>query len=150
MHLDEMSVTAVMYGLTILCFIPVCIFTAAGETGALLRWISVILLAFIMMATTGANTMLMTFIPLRYKRIGKVSSISGMLNAFSYAGAHVLVSLLVWFLNTADGALQFYLLLLFRSWAPLYLYFVFGFGEEKCRLCNRLCQRFFSFFKKAV
>lgn len=40
-----------------------------------------------MMATTGANTMLMTFIPLRYKRIGKVSSISGMLNAFSYAGA---------------------------------------------------------------
>ncbi|MEE0835353.1 MAG: MFS transporter [Clostridia bacterium] len=87
MHLDEMSVTAVMYGLTILCFIPVCIFTAAGETGALLRWISVILLAFIMMATTGANTMLMTFIPLRYKRIGKVSSISGMLNAFSYAGA---------------------------------------------------------------
>ncbi len=87
MHLDEMSVTAVMYGIAVLCFIPVCIFTAAGVTGVFGRWVSVILLAFIMMTTTGANTMLMTFIPLRYKRSGRVSGISGMLNAFSYAGA---------------------------------------------------------------
>ena len=87
MHLDEISVTALMYGIAMLCFVPICIFTAIGVTGAFFRWISIILLAFIMMATTGANTMLMTFIPLRYKRIGKVSSISGMLNAFSYVGA---------------------------------------------------------------
>lgn len=48
-------------------------------------YLSIVLLAIIMLATTGANTALMTFIPLRYKNSGITSGISGILNAFSYA-----------------------------------------------------------------
>ncbi len=85
--LDEMSVTGIMYLIASGAFIPICLMTYYGSNSVPLMYLSIVLLAIIMLATTGANTALMTFIPLRYKNSGITSGISGILNAFSYAGA---------------------------------------------------------------
>lgn len=85
--LDEMSVTGIMYLVASASFIPLCLLTNYGLNSTPLMCLSIALLAIIMLATTGANTALMTFIPLRYKNAGITSGVSGILNAFSYAGA---------------------------------------------------------------
>lgn len=101
-RLDEMSVTALMYIIAVIAFVPVCIITACSVSGAIALTVSIALLAIIMMATTGANTMLMTFIPFRYKKNGKTAGISGILNACSYAGA-ALSGITVGFVAESSG-----------------------------------------------
>jgi sugar phosphate permease len=48
-----------------------------------------VLLALSGAAVLGANGMLLTFIPLHFGKIGRASTVTGMLNAFSYAAASV-------------------------------------------------------------
>lgn len=48
-----------------------------------------LLLAVSSAAMLGANSMLLTFIPLHFAKIGRASAVTGMLNCFSYAAAAV-------------------------------------------------------------
>jgi len=48
-----------------------------------------VLLAMSSAAMLGANSMLLTFIPLHFAKIGRASAVTGMLNCFSYAAAAV-------------------------------------------------------------
>jgi len=48
-----------------------------------------VLLAMSSAAMLGANSMLLTFIPLHFGKIGRASAVTGMLNCFSYAAAAV-------------------------------------------------------------
>jgi MFS transporter, OPA family, glycerol-3-phosphate transporter len=66
---------------------------AAGEaigTGEIITAVfNTLLLALSSAAMLGANTMLLTYIPLHYGKAGLASSVSGMLDCFSYAAAAV-------------------------------------------------------------
>ncbi len=97
--LDELSCCGVMFALSALCLVIVTAFisftpakSAGEEVGALGIVIAVfitILFAVSSAAMFGANTMLLTFIPLHYGKVGLASSVSGMLDCFSYAAAAV-------------------------------------------------------------
>lgn len=97
--LDELSCCSVMFALSAVCLVIVTAFisftpakSAGEEVGALGIVIAVfitILFAVSSAAMFGANTMLLTFIPLHYGKVGLASSVSGMLDCFSYAAAAV-------------------------------------------------------------
>lgn len=97
--LDELSCCGVMFALSALCLVIVTAFisftpakSAGEEVGALGIVTAVfitILFAVSSAAMFGANTMLLTFIPLHYGKVGLASSVSGMLDCFSYAAAAV-------------------------------------------------------------
>ena len=97
--LDELSCCGVMFALSALCLVIVTAFisftpakSAGEEVGALSIVTAVfitILFAVSSAAMFGANTMLLTFIPLHYGKVGLASSVSGMLDCFSYAAAAV-------------------------------------------------------------
>lgn len=97
--LDELSCCSVMFALSGVCLVIVTAFisftpakSAGEEVGALGIVIAVfitILFAVSSAAMFGANTMLLTFIPLHYGKVGLASSVSGMLDCFSYAAAAV-------------------------------------------------------------
>lgn len=97
--LDELSCCGVMFALSAVCLVIVTAFisftpakSAGEEVGALGIVTAVfitILFAVSSAAMFGANTMLLTFIPLHYGKVGLASSVSGMLDCFSYAAAAV-------------------------------------------------------------
>ena len=70
-----------------------------------------VLFALSSSAMFGANTMLLTFIPLHYGRAGLASSVSGMLDCFSYAAAAVS--------NIAIGALSESF-----GWSTVFIFFL--------------------------
>ena len=98
-RLDELSVCGVMFALSAFCLVVVTIlinFTPSKAVGAeislpdvLIAVLVTVLLAISSASMLGANTMLLTFIPLHYGKIGCASSVTGMLNCFSYAAAAV-------------------------------------------------------------
>lgn len=97
--LDELSCCAVMFIISAVCLAAVTAFIsltpskAAGEsigTGEIITAVfNTLLLALSSAAMLGANTMLLTYIPLHYGKAGLASSVSGMLDCFSYAAAAV-------------------------------------------------------------
>ena len=66
-----------------LCFIRL------GIGGMAAGIVVTVLLALSSAAMLGANSMLLTFIPLHFGKIGRASAVTGMLNCFSYAAAAV-------------------------------------------------------------
>jgi len=66
-----------------LCFISL------GVGGLTVGILVTVLLALSSAAMLGANSMLLTFIPLHFGKIGRASAVTGMLNCFSYAAAAV-------------------------------------------------------------
>ncbi len=61
----------------------------SGWGDVLLAIFVILLLAVSSAAMLGANTMLLTFIPLHFGKIGRASTVTGVLNCFSYAAAAV-------------------------------------------------------------
>lgn len=98
-RLDELSVCGVMFALSALCLAVVTIFIhstpskAAGDAISPADLFTAVLVTLLLAVSSasmlGANTMLLTFIPLHYGKIGCASSVTGMLNCFSYAAAAV-------------------------------------------------------------
>lgn len=97
--LDELSCCGVMFALSAVCLVIVTAFisfTPAKSAGEKVGALAIVTAVFITIlfavssaAMFGANTMLLTFIPLHYGKVGLASSVSGMLDCFSYAAAAV-------------------------------------------------------------
>lgn len=74
---NELATTAVMFGVSLLSLAawPLC-----GGSALL----SALLTAVCTSSMLGANTMLLTFVPLAYGRVGRAASVTGFLDACSY------------------------------------------------------------------
>lgn len=98
-RLDELATCGVMFAISLLCLSAATVMiklTPAKEIGYMVGGSDIaaavlitVLFALSSSAMFGANTMLLTFIPLHYGRAGLASSVSGMLDCFSYAAAAV-------------------------------------------------------------
>ncbi len=92
--LDEMCTTGVLFSFSTVSLGIVALlikFVPASDTLTFGRILAVaavtVLLALSSTAMLGANTMLLTYIPLHYSKIGRAATLTGMLNCFSYAAA---------------------------------------------------------------
>jgi OPA family glycerol-3-phosphate transporter-like MFS transporter len=86
---NEMVTAAVMFGVSMVSFIPLLAITVLSRSGAGIYTavIAVLLISVTSSSMLGANTMLITFIPFRFSAVGHSSGVSGLLNSFSYAAA---------------------------------------------------------------
>lgn len=90
---NEFATCAVLFGVSAVSFIPLIFITksalASGNAGVFTAVISVILISVSTASMLGINTMLLTFIPFHFSRIGRSSTVTGFLNSCSYAAAAV-------------------------------------------------------------
>ncbi|MEA4831058.1 hypothetical protein SDC9_121599 [bioreactor metagenome] len=80
---NEMTTSALLFGISAASFALLCL---VGSFGPVL---TVILIAISTSAMLGANTMFLTYIPLEFSSVGRSSSITGFLDACSYAASAV-------------------------------------------------------------
>jgi OPA family glycerol-3-phosphate transporter-like MFS transporter len=96
---DELTTCAIMFAISTVSLAIVTMFvriipaktaeTVIGFGDVALAVFITLLLALSSASMLGANTMLLTFIPLHFSKIGRASTVTGMLNCFSYAAAAV-------------------------------------------------------------
>jgi OPA family glycerol-3-phosphate transporter-like MFS transporter len=97
--IDELTTCAVMFAVSTISLAIVTVFiriipaktaeTVIGFGDIALALFVTLLLALSSASMLGANTMLLTFIPLHFGKVGRASTVTGMLNCFSYAAAAV-------------------------------------------------------------
>jgi len=87
--IGELGTCAVMFGVSVLTLGLFLLFLRHANGGAVQAIIATVLLACSSAAMLGANTMLLTFIPLHFGKVGRAAFITGILNSFSYAAAAV-------------------------------------------------------------
>ena len=97
--IDELTTCAVMFAVSTVSLAIVTVFiriipaktaeTVIGFGDVALALFVTLLLALSSASMLGANTMLLTFIPLHFGKVGRASTVTGMLNCFSYAAAAV-------------------------------------------------------------
>lgn len=97
--IDELTTCAVMFAVSTISLAIVTVFiriipaktaeTVSGFGDIALALFVTLLLALSSASMLGANTMLLTFIPLHFGKVGRASTVTGMLNCFSYAAAAV-------------------------------------------------------------
>lgn len=85
--LGELSVCGVMFMFSTIALGIVTAFIYLSPTGIWAAAVVTVLLAMSSASMLGANTMLLTFIPLHYGKLGRASMVTGMLNCFSYTAA---------------------------------------------------------------
>lgn len=78
---NELSSAAILYGFGLLCSI---VLLSVFHTSAVA---SIVLMAFITAVMHGINLILISRVPIHYARYGKISTVSGVLNAFTYIGS---------------------------------------------------------------
>ena len=88
-NMTELGCTALMFAISTAALGVVLLMMQTSATGLLTAIIVTLLLAFSSASMLGANTMILTFIPLHFAKIGRASFLSGTLNCFSYAAAAV-------------------------------------------------------------
>lgn len=98
-RIDELTTCAVMFAVSTISLAIVTVFiriipaktaeTVIGFGDIALALFVTLLLALSSASMLGANTMLLTFIPLHFGKVGRASTVTGMLNCFSYAAAAV-------------------------------------------------------------
>ena len=96
---DELTTCAIMFAVSTVSLAIVTLFiriipaktaeTVIGFGDVALAIFVTLLLALSSASMLGANTMLLTFIPLHFSKVGRASTVTGMLNCFSYAAAAV-------------------------------------------------------------
>ena len=84
---NEMLTSGVMFAISAVLMLPVVFITAFNLTSPVLMIIVVLLLASVISLMLGINTLYLTYIPLCFGKIGRAASVTGFLNAFSYAAA---------------------------------------------------------------
>lgn len=87
--MTELGTCAWMFGISAGAIAVVLLFLKASIGGIFAAILVTLLLSLSSAAMLGANTMLLTFIPLHYGKIGRASAITGTLNCFSYVAAAV-------------------------------------------------------------
>ena len=94
--MSEMGVCAAMFGVSAASLGVVLVFLHFSGGGVLAAILVTLLLSLSSSSMLGANTMLLTFIPLHYGKIGRASAVTGTLNGFSYAAAAVSAMVVGW------------------------------------------------------
>ncbi len=88
---SEMMTSAVMFSISAMALGGVLILTTiigtAGNASIFQSALAVLLLAMTSACMLGANTMFLTFIPFKFSKVGRASSVTGTLNSISYAAA---------------------------------------------------------------
>lgn len=90
---NEMLTSGVLFGISTVLMVPIIILTTIdtsvmGDVAKLILMIvSVVFIGAVIALMLGVNTLYLTFIPLCFGKIGRASSITGLLNAFSYGAA---------------------------------------------------------------
>ncbi len=84
---NELASTGAMFGVSLLCLLAVYALSKSESVAATV--FIVLFLAISSAAMLGANTMLLTYIPFRFAKYGRASTVSGALDAFSYGAASV-------------------------------------------------------------
>ncbi|MBQ2546985.1 MAG: MFS transporter [Clostridia bacterium] len=87
--IGELGTCAVMFAVSAVTLGLFLVFLRHADGGALQAVIATVLLACSSAAMLGANTMLLTFIPLHFGKVGRAAFVTGVLNSFSYAAAAV-------------------------------------------------------------
>lgn len=85
----ELGTCTLMFAISACSLSLVLIMIRFAKVGILSGIFATLLLAMSSAAMLGANSMLLTFIPLHFGKIGRASAVTGMLNCFSYAAAAV-------------------------------------------------------------
>lgn len=98
-RLDELTTCGIMFTVSTIALSVVTVFihivpqkavgAAIGIGDIALAIFVTLLLAMSSASMLGANTMLLTFIPLHFGKVGRASTVTGMLNCFSYIAAAV-------------------------------------------------------------
>lgn len=88
-NMTELGCTALMFAISTAALGIVLLMMQTSATGIFTAILVTLLLAFSSASMLGANTMILTFIPLHFAKIGRASFLSGTLNCFSYAAAAV-------------------------------------------------------------
>ena len=80
---DEIKQTLAVVGITVAAIASLALF------GHVSLWLAVILLMLAVGCIHAANTCLTCYLPARYEATGKVSTVAGLVNAFTYVGSTV-------------------------------------------------------------
>ncbi len=105
---NEMLTSGVLFGISTVLMIPITFLTtldtsAMGDGARVaLMVVSVVLIGAVISLMLGVNTLYLTFIPLCFGKIGRASSVTGLLNAFSY-GAAALSGIAIGFISENLG-----------------------------------------------
>lgn len=84
---NEFGTCALLFGVSALSFVPLVTISAVGARGAGFAVLAVLLVSLTSASMLGINSMLLTFIPFKFARIGRASSVTGFLNSCSYVAA---------------------------------------------------------------
>ena len=80
---NEMATSAVFFAVTLLALGALILF-GRNSIG-----LSIALLAVVTSAMLGINTLIVTLVPLRFQKLGKVSTMTGGLNCLTYLGSTI-------------------------------------------------------------
>ncbi len=81
---NEVTCAAVIFGFSAACCLPLLIIFGTGNA-----ILTVLLMALVTGSMHGVNLMLISHVPKRFRRYGNISTMSGLVNSFVYAGAAV-------------------------------------------------------------
>ena len=86
---NEMRTSGAMFALSAALLLPLCLITAGDvQQGKGIKLaVCLLMIAAVSTMMLGINSQLLTFIPFRFGKIGKAATVTGMLNASSYAAA---------------------------------------------------------------
>ena len=84
---SEMGGCAILFGVSVVSLGAVLCLLRTGWEGVAAAVVMTVLLALSSAAMLGVNTLLLTYIPFYYGKIGRAAAVSGLLNGFSYAAA---------------------------------------------------------------
>lgn len=84
---SEMGGCAILFGVSVVSLGAVLCLLRTGWEGFAAAVVMTVLLALSSAAMLGVNTLLLTYIPFYYGKIGRAAAVSGLLNGFSYAAA---------------------------------------------------------------
>jgi len=122
---NEVKTAAILYGVSALCaLIIIPIFSSSMILSALM-------MAIITGAMHGVNLMLISRLPVHFRKYGKVSTISGILNACTYVGS----ALSTYGFARFSEAFGWYFIII--SWAV-----IAGLGTAVCAICIRRWAKF--------
>ena len=85
---NELGTCALLFGISAISFIPLVFISLAGVRGIVPAIFAVLLISITSGTMLGINSMLLTFIPFRFARLNRSSSVTGFLNFCSYADVY--------------------------------------------------------------
>ncbi len=80
---NEVACAAAIYGVGTLCAALLFVFFNAGAV------LAILMLTLLTAAVHGVNLMLITHVPKRFRKYGNISTLSGILNSFTYVGSSI-------------------------------------------------------------